>query len=49
MDAVEKLVKAGAQAVKLEGLDGHEEAIEPHNHPDDLGDGPYRPDAAVHT
>ena len=28
MDAVEKLVKAGAQAVKLEGLDGHEETIE---------------------
>lgn len=28
MEAVEKLMKAGAQAVKLEGLDGHEDAIE---------------------
>ena len=47
LDAVAALMRAGAQAVKLEGVAGHEDVIEAHRRFRRPGHGPSRPHAAV--
>ena len=47
MAAVGALVTSGAQAVKLEGVDGHEDVDPTHRRLRRSGHGPHRPDAAV--